>query len=181
MRGRTRWTALARGAALLPVYGRPCHWTRSRPRTRRCTCGRRLVGKVRLALSPPVKHWWHVALYVPARGLTTSPIPYGTRTFEVGCDFVDHNLLIQISDGPSKARSCCAMTTYASQPTRTRRCSPSCRAPTRRRRTGPGGIGPHWSDHSLRHDVRSGGSRHPASLGRLKSEDVVVPRYQNLV
>jgi hypothetical protein len=39
------------------------------------------VGKVRMALSPPVNHWWHVTLYVTARGLTTSPIPYGMRTF----------------------------------------------------------------------------------------------------
>ena len=45
-----------------------------------------IVGKVRMALSPPVNHWWHVTLYVTARGLTTSPIPYGTRTFEVSLD-----------------------------------------------------------------------------------------------
>ncbi|HWE63494.1 MAG TPA: DUF5996 family protein, partial [Chloroflexota bacterium] len=62
-----------------------------------------IVGKVRMALSPPVNHWWHVTLYVTARGLTTSPIPYGTRTFEVSFDFVDHNLLIQTSEGTSKA------------------------------------------------------------------------------
>jgi hypothetical protein len=62
-----------------------------------------IVGKVRLALSPPVNHWWHVALYVTARGLTTSPIPYGTRTFEVSFDFIEHNLLIQTSDGTGKA------------------------------------------------------------------------------
>jgi Family of unknown function (DUF5996) len=62
-----------------------------------------IVGKVRLALSPPVNHWWHVALYVTARGLTTSPIPYGTRTFEVSFDFIEHNLLIQTSDGAGKA------------------------------------------------------------------------------
>src|SRR5437763_3352689 len=62
-----------------------------------------IVGKVRLALSPPVNHWWHVTLYVTARGLTTSPIPYGTRTFEVSFDFIDHNLLIRTSDGTSKA------------------------------------------------------------------------------
>ena len=61
-----------------------------------------LVGKVRLALSPPVNHWWHVTLYVTPRGLTTSPIPYGTRTFEVSFDFIDHNLLIQTSDGARK-------------------------------------------------------------------------------
>ena len=52
-----------------------------------------IVGKVRMALSPPVNHWWQVTLYVTARGLTTSPIPYGTRTFEVSFDFIDHNLL----------------------------------------------------------------------------------------
>ena len=62
-----------------------------------------IVGKVRTTLSPPVNHWWHSTLYVTARGLTTSPIPYGTRTFEVSFDFIDHNLLIQTSDGMSKA------------------------------------------------------------------------------
>jgi hypothetical protein len=62
-----------------------------------------IVGKVRTTLSPPVNHWWHSTLYVTARGLTTSPIPYGARTFEVSFDFIDHNLLIQTSDGTSKA------------------------------------------------------------------------------
>jgi hypothetical protein len=62
-----------------------------------------IVGKVRMALSPPVNHWWHVTLYVTARGLTTSPIPHGTRSFEVTFDFIDHNLLIQTSEGASKA------------------------------------------------------------------------------
>ena len=62
-----------------------------------------IVSKVRLALSPPVNHWWHVTLYVTARGLTTSPIPYGMRTFAVSFDFIEHNLLIQTSDGASKA------------------------------------------------------------------------------
>ncbi|HEY8283561.1 MAG TPA: DUF5996 family protein [Chloroflexota bacterium] len=62
-----------------------------------------IVGKVRMALTPLVNHWWSVALYVTARGLTTSPIPYGARTFEILFDFIDHNLLIQTSDGESKA------------------------------------------------------------------------------
>jgi hypothetical protein len=44
-----------------------------------------------------------VTLYVTARGLTTSPIPYGARTFAVSFDFIDHNLLIQTSDGTSKS------------------------------------------------------------------------------
>src|SRR5579859_6617011 len=62
-----------------------------------------IAGKVRLTLSPPVNHWWHVTLYVTARGMTTSPIPCGTRTFAITFDFVDHNLLVQTSDGASKS------------------------------------------------------------------------------
>ena len=62
-----------------------------------------IVGKVRLALSPPVNHWWATTLYVTPRGLTTSPIPHGTRTFEVALDFLDHTLWIQSSDGASRA------------------------------------------------------------------------------
>src|SRR5437879_3062374 len=58
-----------------------------------------IVGKIRLAQSPWVNHSWHVTLYVTARGLTTSPIPHGTRTFEILFDFIDHRLLVQRSDG----------------------------------------------------------------------------------
>jgi hypothetical protein len=60
-----------------------------------------IVGKIRLAQSPWVNHSWHVALYVTARGLTTSPIPYGTRTFQIDFDFVNHELTVQSSDGGS--------------------------------------------------------------------------------
>ena len=62
-----------------------------------------IVGKVRMELSPFVNHWWHVTLYITARGLTTSPIPYQDSTFEVDFDFIDHNLFIQTSEGTSKA------------------------------------------------------------------------------
>jgi hypothetical protein len=62
-----------------------------------------IVGKVRLSLSPPINHWWAVALYVTSRGLTTSSIPYGTRTFEVTFDFLDHLLWVRTSDGASRA------------------------------------------------------------------------------
>lgn len=62
-----------------------------------------IVGKVRLALSPPVNHWWHVPLYVTARGLTTSPIPHGARTFEIEFDFFAHNLVVRVSDGTVRA------------------------------------------------------------------------------
>ncbi|HEU5440471.1 MAG TPA: DUF5996 family protein [Ktedonobacterales bacterium] len=58
-----------------------------------------VVGKVRLALSPPLNHWWQVTLYVTPRGLTTSTIPYGTRSFEVTFDFLDHNLWVETSEG----------------------------------------------------------------------------------
>jgi hypothetical protein len=61
-----------------------------------------IVGKVRLALSPRINHWWEVALYVNARGLTTSAIPYNGMNFEVQFDFIDHKLVIQTSWGPSK-------------------------------------------------------------------------------
>ncbi|HEX8891467.1 MAG TPA: DUF5996 family protein [Pyrinomonadaceae bacterium] len=62
-----------------------------------------IVGKIRLTLSPPINHWWQVPLYVTSRGLTTSTIPYQTRFFEIEFDFVDHNLLIQTSNGDRKS------------------------------------------------------------------------------
>src|SRR5215469_1750662 len=49
-----------------------------------------IVGKVRMGLTPKINHWWNVPLYVSARGLTTSPIPYGRDAFEVEFDFIDH-------------------------------------------------------------------------------------------
>jgi hypothetical protein len=59
-----------------------------------------VVGKIRLALSPRVNHWWHVVFYVTARGLTTSPIPCGgDRTFEVTFDFIRHELRIETNGG----------------------------------------------------------------------------------
>jgi hypothetical protein len=58
-----------------------------------------VVGKVRMALTPPVNHWWHVPLYVSARGLTTSPIPAGGRNVEIVFDFLEHQLRIICSDG----------------------------------------------------------------------------------
>jgi len=58
-----------------------------------------VVGKIRLALTPLVNHWWNVPLYVTARGLTTSPMPYGDCTLEILFDFIDHQLLVECSDG----------------------------------------------------------------------------------
>src|SRR6202163_3310051 len=58
-----------------------------------------IIGKIRLVRSPWLNHSWHVALYVTARGLTTSPIPDGDRTFQIDLDFIDHALRISTSDG----------------------------------------------------------------------------------
>jgi hypothetical protein len=58
-----------------------------------------IVGKIRLVQTPWLNHSWHVVLYVTARGLTTSPIPYGSRAFQIDFDFVDHVLWVRTSDG----------------------------------------------------------------------------------
>jgi len=58
-----------------------------------------IVGKIRLVQTPWINHSWHVTLYVTARGLTTSPIPYRTRSFEIEFDFIDHRIVIRSSDG----------------------------------------------------------------------------------
>ena len=58
-----------------------------------------IVGKIRLKQAPSVNHWWHVPLYVTCRGLTTSPIPYGERFFQIDFDFLDHRLMIATSEG----------------------------------------------------------------------------------
>ncbi len=58
-----------------------------------------IIGKIRLALAPKINHWWHSTLYVTPRGLTTSSIPYETRTLEISFDFLEHQLKIETSDG----------------------------------------------------------------------------------
>jgi hypothetical protein len=60
-----------------------------------------IAGKIRLIQSPWINHSWHVALYVTSTGLTTSPIPYGLRTFQIDFDFIRHQLDIRSSDGGS--------------------------------------------------------------------------------
>ena len=62
-----------------------------------------IVGKVRLALCPPVNHWWEVPLYVNSRGLTTSPIPYANGILEIQFDFINHQLVIQTNHNTSKS------------------------------------------------------------------------------
>ena len=61
-----------------------------------------IVGKIRLALTPLVNHWWNVPLYVAPRGLSTSAIPYNDRFFQITFDFISHLLLIETTDGFTK-------------------------------------------------------------------------------
>ena len=60
-----------------------------------------VVGKVRLEQTPLVNHYWNVPLYVSARGLTTTAMPYREIFFEMEFDFIDHKLLINCSHGAS--------------------------------------------------------------------------------
>jgi Family of unknown function (DUF5996) len=61
-----------------------------------------IVGKIRMARTPWLNHSWHVALYVTPTGLTTSPIPDGTRTFQIDFDFIKHVLRISTSDSANR-------------------------------------------------------------------------------
>ncbi len=58
-----------------------------------------IIGKIKLALMPPVNHWWNVGFYVTPRGITTGTIPYGDRWFEIELDFIDGAARIETSDG----------------------------------------------------------------------------------
>lgn len=58
-----------------------------------------VVGKIRMGLTPLVNHWWNVPLYVTSRGLTTTCIPFGQRSFELWFDFIRHTLMLETSDG----------------------------------------------------------------------------------
>lgn len=61
-----------------------------------------IIGKVRLALTPTINHWWNVPLYVSASGLTTSAIDYGDRWFDVEFDFLGDVLRIRTSTGDDR-------------------------------------------------------------------------------
>ncbi|NJM54476.1 MAG: hypothetical protein HC846_14540, partial [Blastocatellia bacterium] len=61
-----------------------------------------IVGKIRLAMHPPINHWWHVPLYVTPRGLSTHTIPFDGGSFEIEFDLHRHKLLITTSSGKSE-------------------------------------------------------------------------------
>jgi hypothetical protein len=61
-----------------------------------------VVGKIRLKLTTLVNHWWNVPLYITARGLTTSAMPYNDRLLQISFDFIDHLLVIETTEGSTK-------------------------------------------------------------------------------
>jgi hypothetical protein len=58
-----------------------------------------IVGKIRLKLTPHLNHWWEVPFYLTSRGLSTTPIPFGHRTFDATFDFIDHVLMFETTEG----------------------------------------------------------------------------------
>jgi Family of unknown function (DUF5996) len=74
----------------------PAAWDETRATLHMWT---QIIGKIRLAQAPMINHWWQVPLYVTSRGLTTSPVPYGARAFQIDLDFIEHSLQISLDDG----------------------------------------------------------------------------------
>jgi len=63
-----------------------------------------IAGKIRMVMSPPLNHWWHVSLYVNSLGLTTGPVPYPGGVFEIQFNFQEHELTISTSEGAVVSR-----------------------------------------------------------------------------
>ena len=72
-----------------------------------------VIGKIRLELMPPINHSWGVTLYPTVRGLTTSPMPYGSRILQIDFDFLEHSLILQTSDGAHRTFPLTPMTVAA--------------------------------------------------------------------
>lgn len=65
----------------------------------------KLPGRIRRALTPPQKHWWHASLQVSSTGLTTTAIPVPERspaTFQMVLDLLTHRLAISTSWGEAR-------------------------------------------------------------------------------
>jgi hypothetical protein len=61
-----------------------------------------IVGKIRMVNTPWTNHGWHVTLYISSRGLSTGKVPYGSGSFQIDFDFIDHQLVVSASDGGLK-------------------------------------------------------------------------------
>ena len=69
-----------------------------------------IVGKVRIAVTPLINHWWNATLLVTARGLSAPAMPYAGGTFDIAFDFIDHLLIIETSDGRAETMALEPMT-----------------------------------------------------------------------
>jgi Family of unknown function (DUF5996) len=118
-----------------------------------------IVGKIRLVQSPWVNHSWHVPLYVTSIGLTTSPIPHGTRTFQIDFDFLRHRMTIQSSDGRAAG--------FALEPQ-------SVAAFYRRLMDSPDGLGLHVDIHTKPNEVAD-----PIRFDRDETHRSYDPEYAN--
>jgi hypothetical protein len=58
-----------------------------------------IIGKITLALTPRMNHFWNVAMQITPRGLSTPPLHYGGTIFTMEFDFIRHRLVIERSDG----------------------------------------------------------------------------------
>src|SRR5689334_1712181 len=70
-----------------------------------------IVGKVKLALAPPINHWWGIVLFVTARGLTTGAMPYRDRVLQIDFDFCAQALVLRTSDAREQRFALAPMTT----------------------------------------------------------------------
>ena len=61
-----------------------------------------MLGKLRVALSPPQPNWMFTALLMTARGFTTGPVPYGERSVQGSLDVFSSELIVECSDGQSR-------------------------------------------------------------------------------
>ncbi len=63
-----------------------------------------VLGKVRIARTPLLNHWWNCPFYLTARGLTSSLVP-GTpgRSFSMDLDLLDHRLDIRTTTGEQRS------------------------------------------------------------------------------
>src|SRR2546421_4038670 len=96
---RSKW-ATARGVSVSAAELWPAlplaEWEDTRDTLHMWT---QMVGKIRLAQTPRVNHWWNVTLYVTPRGLTTSSMPWESESFAIAFDFINHQLVITTSRG----------------------------------------------------------------------------------
>ena len=90
MKDRDHCGRRSRSMTWLPTYETLHRWVQ-------------VVGKTRLKLAPFENHWWHAALYVTARGITTSPMPYAHGTIEIEFNILGDALLAHTSEGESRA------------------------------------------------------------------------------